>query len=97
MRKSHIALSLLLIAVLIAGSISCASPAPTPAPAPAPAPKAEPIVLKAIAFLPESNARTIVYRKWLDLINERAKGELVFDFLGGPEVIAYKEQPQAPS
>ena len=95
MRKSHIALSLLLIAVLIAGSISCASPAPTPAPAPAPAPKAEPIVLKAISFLPESNARTIVYRQWLDLVNERAKGELIFDFLGGPEVIAYGEQPQA--
>ncbi|MFC1906961.1 TRAP transporter substrate-binding protein DctP, partial [Chloroflexota bacterium] len=66
-----------------------------PAPAPASAPKAEPIVLKAISFLPESNARTIVYRKWLDLINERAKGELVFDYIGGPEVIAYKEQPQA--
>lgn len=57
--------------------------------------KGKPIELKAISFLPESNARTVVYKKWLDLVNERAKGELVFKYIGGPEVISYGEQPQA--
>ncbi|MFC1907022.1 Bug family tripartite tricarboxylate transporter substrate binding protein [Chloroflexota bacterium] len=42
MKKSHITLSLLLIVVLIAGSISCAQPAPAPAPAPKPAPAPAP-------------------------------------------------------
>jgi len=52
-------------------------------------------VLKAISFLPPTNARSVVYQEWLKLVNERAKGELVFEYLGGGEVIPYKEQPQA--
>jgi len=52
-------------------------------------------VLKALTFLPSTNVNAAAFTKWLKLVNERAKGELVFDYLGGPEVIAYKEQPQA--
>jgi TRAP-type C4-dicarboxylate transport system substrate-binding protein len=59
------------------------------------APKSKPIVLKAISFLPASNARTVVYRKWMDAVTERAKGELTMKYIGGPEVIAYPQQPQA--
>jgi len=51
--------------------------------------------LKAITFLPSTNVNSAAFIGWLKLVNERAKGELVFDYLGGPEVINYKEQPQA--
>ena len=32
---------------------------------------------------------------WGDLVNERAKGELVIDFIGGPEIIPGFDQPKA--
>jgi len=35
------------------------------------------------------------YGEFIDRVNERAKGELVIDYLGGPEVIPTFEQPEA--
>lgn len=63
------------------------TPTPTPAPPPAPKPTTKPIVLKTVAFLPgfiESMHYVGVFR---DRINERSKGELIIDWIGGPEII----------
>lgn len=87
-----IVMSVLLVVGLVL-SLACAKPAP--APAPAPAPKPEPIKLTSISFLPPTNARSIVYQDFLKAITEKAKGELVIEYKGGPEVIPYTEQPTA--
>ncbi|MFC2032756.1 TRAP transporter substrate-binding protein DctP [Chloroflexota bacterium] len=71
------------------------APAPTPAPTPAPAPKPEPIVLKAVGFQGATELSTTPFKDFIDIVNERAKGELVIDFLGGPEVVDFREQPMA--
>ena len=52
-------------------------------------------MLKAISFLPPNNARTVVYKDFLNLIGQRSNGELGFEYLGGPEVIPATEQGQA--
>lgn len=64
--------------------------------APAPSP-AEKIVLKAITFT-TSTRPTDQYASLailMDLINKRAKGELVIKDFGGPAAIPIREQPQA--
>lgn len=72
------------------------SPAPAPAPSPAPAPTpGAPIELKAVAFLPVRFGVVAGYRKFIETVNERAKGELVIDLMGGPEVIPQPEQASA--
>ena len=82
--------------------VACAKPAPAPAPAPgpapapapAPAPGPEPITLKLVSFLPPP----VMYGAGLstawfvDRVNSRAKGELVIDWIGGPEVVPMFEQ-----
>ena len=81
---------------------ACAKPAPAPAPAPtpvpAPAPKpAAPIVLKAISFTPLTSKTDMRSRfeYLIGKINERAKGELTIQLVGGPEAIPRGEQPMA--
>ena len=50
---------------------------------------AEPIVLKWASFLPRNNPETAALQKFFfDKVNERAKGELVIEYRGGPETIA---------
>ena len=95
MKTILIIASMVLVLSLLALGFSCTQPTPAPAPAPAPAPKPEPIVLKSLTFLPSTNVNSTAYIEWLKSVTERAKGELVFDYLGGPEVIPYVEQPQA--
>lgn len=104
-----IPLVILLVGGLIFGG--CAAPAPAPAPvapapgpeptpvpgpaAPAPAPAAKPIVLKGVSFLPlflTANASIIRYA---ETVNERANGELIIDWIGGPEAIPPPDQPEA--
>lgn len=72
------------------------APSPTAAPSPSPTPAAKAkTMLKAISFLPPNNARTVVYKDFLNLIGQRSNGELGFEYLGGPEVIPATEQGQA--
>jgi len=52
-------------------------------------------VLKAITFIPVDNPMVKGGWIWGDLVNERAKGELVIDFIGGPEIIPGFDQPKA--
>ncbi len=80
-----------LMIVLVGGLIfgGCAAPAP------APAPKPEPIVLKGLAFLPPDRDTVIGLKTFADRVNEKAKGELIIDVIGGPEVIGMFDQPEA--
>ena len=93
-------LMLAVIPLVVACSKPAPAPAPTPAPAPAPAPTpkpAVPIKIKAITF----TAHLTPTDMWssfgilMNAINERAKGELVIECIGGPEAIAVKDQPEA--
>ncbi len=63
--------------------------------APAPAPKAEPIVLKAVSFRVETNPVLTGFFKLIDRVNERAKGELIIEYTGGPAAIPAREQAAA--
>jgi TRAP-type C4-dicarboxylate transport system substrate-binding protein len=50
---------------------------------------AEPIVLKWVSFTPKNSHETSMLQKYFfDRVNERAKGELVIQYRGGPEAIA---------
>jgi len=35
------------------------------------------------------------FKKWLDLVNERAKGELIIEWVGGPEALPSRDQAKA--
>ncbi len=92
---------MMVISLVIA---SCAAPAPTPAPAPAPAPKPAPapapapkpapITLKMLTFAPKYPAMDMGF-EWFDKVQERAKGELIIRYVGGPEVISGFDQIEA--
>ena len=71
------------------------TPTPAPAPTPTPTPKPEAIVLRGVSFVP-TNARVRHFLEVLaERVNERAKGKLVIEDLGGPEVIPMFEQGEA--
>ncbi len=73
------------------------SPAPTPAPTPAPAPKPETITLEALSFLPQGDPATHYMGEFADRVTERANGELVIEWKGGPEAMEMYEQATATS
>jgi TRAP-type C4-dicarboxylate transport system substrate-binding protein len=52
-------------------------------------------VFKSVSFIPAPTSRSKVYIAWQKEVNKRAKGELVFEYAGGPEVIRGKQQPTA--
>lgn len=58
---------------------------------------AAPKVLKAVSYMAmsETQLSLVGYKMFMDKVNERAKGELRIDFLGGPEVIPPGEQMNA--
>ena len=87
-----IPLTIVLVSGLIFGG--CAAPAPAPAPAPPPKP-AEPIVIKAVSFLPKMAMASYPMKVLADKVNTAAKGELVIDYVGGPEVISGFDQGEA--
>lgn len=71
------------------------TPVTTPAPKPAPTPAAKPIEFKSVSWL-ASNAPAARFQKIFgERVNERAKGELVIKYLGGPEVIPPANIPDA--
>src|SRR4030042_7041111 len=74
---------------------SSPTPTSTPSPSPTPPPTVQPIIWKAVTFLPRNmNSIKNIYP-----ISERAKqrsnGQLVIQYLGGPEVIPGMQQPEA--
>jgi len=48
--------------------------------------------LRAIAVFPPSENTTEAYREFIDLVNERGKGIVQIEFVGGPEVIPAMQQ-----
>ncbi|MFC2013937.1 TRAP transporter substrate-binding protein DctP [Chloroflexota bacterium] len=98
------AVFILVVALLLVGVVvGCAAPAPSPtptptpkpAPTPSPAPKTEPIVLKALTFLPKTYVTSLAFQTFAERVAERTNGEIVIDYLGGPEVTPALEQPEA--
>lgn len=83
----------IIYAFFIAALIACAKPAPAPAPAPAPPP--EPIVIEALSFLLINETVVQGLGRYAERVNERAEGELIIDWLGGPEVIDGWDQYEA--
>lgn len=69
----------------------CAAPEPTPAP-PSPA---EPIVLKGLTVFDPERPQVAHIQWYADRVNEQAKGELILDMIGGPEVVGMFDQPEA--
>lgn len=90
-----IPLMIVLASALIFSGCAKPAPAPTPSPAPSPTSKAEPIVLKAISFHGEAGIRPWGWFPLINTINALGKGELVVEWLGGPEVVPTREQPEA--
>lgn len=91
-------LSGLVIAGLLAGA--CAPPttsAPGSGGASTPAPKAKAgaIVIKGVSFLPVNHVTSEPFKKFISLVNERAKGDLTIEYTGGPEAIPTFEQAEA--
>ncbi len=80
-----------------------AAPAPaptqasTPAPKPtaAPAAKPEPIVLKAVTFDIKGSPENLGLMLYADIVNKMSNGEVVIQYLGGPEAIPSFNQFEA--
>ncbi|MFC2067607.1 TRAP transporter substrate-binding protein DctP [Chloroflexota bacterium] len=89
MRLGSVILVLIMALVLFASACVKTTPSPEP---PAPTPSAEPIVLKAVTGLPEAVRGNWALFHFIDIVNERGKGELIIDYLGGPEVIGTFDQ-----
>jgi TRAP-type C4-dicarboxylate transport system substrate-binding protein len=54
-----------------------------------------PVELKAITFLPRAHKTAQPAQMFATRMNEVAKGELVVKYLGGPEVVPGRDQPEA--
>ncbi len=84
---------LVLILAALPFLAACAAPAPAPAPTPTPTPTptplppAEPYVIKSVSIFNPPSAALVSYFELIDRVNERAKGELIIDHIGGPEVL----------
>ncbi len=92
---------LMLILAALPFMAACAQPAPspaptpTPAPTPAPLPPSEPIVLKAVTAFPRITNITQAFLMYQRNVNELAKGELVIQYIGGPEVMSIFDMASA--
>lgn len=58
---------------------------------------AKPVKLKAVSFLPTFLATVSMFTKYTELVAERSKGQLTIKWLGGPEIMKGKSQPEAVS
>lgn len=71
---------------------SASSPKPAPAPSltPAPAPSSKPaaIVLKVVSYRSAKEDKFAPFKLFMDKVNQKAKGEMTINYLGGPEVFA---------
>ena len=58
---------------------------------------AKPVKLKAVSFLPTFLSTVRMFTKYTELVAERSKGRLTIKWLGGPEIMKGKSQPEAVS
>ncbi len=75
---------LMLILAALPFMAACAQPAPT-----------GPITLKALSFLPTFIEDVYFLGIFADRVTERANGELIIEWVGGPEVIGMHDQAEA--
>jgi TRAP-type C4-dicarboxylate transport system substrate-binding protein len=87
-RILFISLALLLAMSPVAGG--CPPPVPVPEP-----PVPQPIELTLVSFMPIGHVTSAGAERFVELVNERAKGELIIQYLGGPEVIPKFDQLEA--
>ncbi len=73
---------LVLILTVLPFMAACAQPTPTPT---------EPIEFKVVGVFGPTHVGTIYLERFIDIVNERAKGELVLEYLGSGEVMSYGE------
>jgi TRAP-type C4-dicarboxylate transport system substrate-binding protein len=64
-------------------------------PPPEEVPPSQPIKLSLVTFLPKMVPLIGFFMTLIDRINEKAKGELVIEYLGGPEVVGMFDQAMA--
>jgi len=69
----------LTVSMLLA--FGCAKPAP-----------AGPTTLKAVSFLPTDHIVVSQCWPWIDMVNQASEGEIVVDWIGGPEAIPRRDQ-----
>ena len=86
--------TVIIVSTLIFGG--CATSAPSPAtPSPAAQSASEPINLKFVSFLTNVYPDNVFMNMFIDKVNEKAKGELVIQYIGGPEAIPQPDQAAA--
>ncbi|MBN1834270.1 MAG: TRAP transporter substrate-binding protein DctP [Spirochaetales bacterium] len=86
------------IATIVAGCLILAASAPLAVAAgqeEAAGTGAEPVVLRAVSFGPLSHNNAVPLEKFMQRVNEQAKGELEIKYLGATEVAALYDQPEA--
>lgn len=52
-------------------------------------------IVRAVGFLPKNHPVMSQANAWVELVNERFKGEFRVNYVGGPEVVGRYEQPNA--
>lgn len=106
--KKLVFISLAIILAISLVFVGCTkqTPTPTPAPAPSPATQAAPtpaptptatglITIKAVSFVPKDAAQAVGANMIVDRINKVAPNRLKIDWIGGPEVVAAYDLPDA--
>ncbi|MBI2832759.1 MAG: TRAP transporter substrate-binding protein [Chloroflexi bacterium] len=93
---------LLIIAVLVIGAFGCASPAPAPgqapkpaAPAPAPAAPEKVYTMKVSSYGGPGYAPRTVLEKFMDIVKERSKGQVKFEYFAGGSLYSMEDAGEA--
>jgi TRAP-type C4-dicarboxylate transport system substrate-binding protein len=87
MKKKMLLIPLMLLLAVSLVAIGCSAPAPAPGP--------EPIKLKFVSCFFSDDALTWPVFPFIDKVNEQANGELIIEYVGGPEVISTFTQYEA--
>lgn len=56
---------------------------------------AAPLEIKAISFLPKDHKLCVMIPKWIEAINSELRDEIKINWIGGPELMAALNQPEA--
>jgi TRAP-type C4-dicarboxylate transport system substrate-binding protein len=93
-----IVISLMILVTISMILIGCGAPAAAPASAPAATPSTtptNPITLTAISAFPSSSASVQCIAKIGDAVKAKSNGQLLINWVGGPEALAAADQPTA--
>lgn len=89
----------LAVALILGGCPAEEEPPPPPPPPPTdgeePPPPPEPIVLKLVSFNPDIPPGNLWWQMFIDKVNDKSGGQLIIEWIGGPEAIAAFDQAPA--